>query len=130
MIKKIRQFIFKQKYKNTYEKEAWAYALEAGLVKTEIRELMDALKDNIKSVDLSEKKQNKLKEELTKLKGEAYAETRAEIDTLGREISSIKERNEDLQKKLLPTKNRELAMKLQSAQNSLIKAQKLIKVNL
>ena len=130
MFQKIEQWLFQRKYSATYRKEAYAYALEAGVIKQDIKELNDALQTNLKLVDEKQALMDKIEQDLKTLEGDAYTESRKEWEALRVEIPSMKERNDDLQKKVLPGKYRELGSKMQSTQNSIYKAKQIKNVRL
>lgn len=109
-------------YARTHEKEAWAYLLEAELLREQLNGDKAFYDASIKATEEKTAKVEELKAKLPELQGDAYNETREEIDILNKEIASAEERDKDFQAKLLPQARSQIISKQQTANHSLYKA--------
>lgn len=130
MFTKIRKWLFQRYYARTHEKEAWAYQLEAELLREGLSGDKAFYDASVKATEEKIKKVEELKAKLTELQGEAYNENREEIDILNKEIASAQERDKDFQEKLMPQARSQIISKQQTANHSLYKAKIFRKVKI
>lgn len=122
MFEKIEKWFFRKYYAKTFRKEAYVHLLDAKLLQDQMDGDVEFYNASQKSLKEKQIKVEELKLKIAGLKGDAYTETREEIDTLNAEIATDIQRDKDFKEKLLPQSKQQISQKKMQAQHSLYKA--------
>jgi len=128
MITKIRKWLYKLHYAKIYEKEAWTHQLDIGLIRDQLDADMKVYESSQKALEEKTTLVEKLQVDVKAMEGDAYNSTIEEIKTIYEEMKSIRERNEDFQKKLLPNARMQMINKQQQSNHALYKAGAIKKI--